>query len=516
MVEFPKEYSAGVCPACQTPLSQVAVDPFSYAENELMKLDFLSKLQESIAQIEEDIRKKCRALVDIIVICCTEMPDGNVLSNYQTINDKQDISAWWDSLFYTLSDELTPWAHLAEQVKKLEDIDKEILQDENRRIEARTKLNRLRGFAAEIVRLKARENAENMRFAKAKEEIAAFETKNALLISMAEAEVNTVAKNTQIKAAYDSFVHELTEYLNRLPAKLVADLGDMVVSLYNSFNRQDADYERLAKVNLPLQQGQRMSVSFQKQPDTFFDALYILSEGHIRCMGLAILGAKNIAENCPLLIFDDPVNAIDDEHRESIRRTLFEDTFFKNKQIILACHGEEFIKDIQNQLPAEEAKQIKTITFLPRESDVDLHIVHCCPPRNYVISARALYSRGEIRDSLDKSRKALEALDNKVWSYLRSHGDARLKIVMVSENSPIELRNLTEQLKIQVEAMNESAKKRSLILEPFKTLLGVDGKSRVWIYLNKATHENENLNEFDWPTVDKIITALEQLDTAVS
>ena len=27
------------------------------------------------------------------------------------------------------------------------------------------------------------------------------------------------------------------------------------------------------------------------------------------------LASKNIKENCPILIFDDPVNAIDDEHR---------------------------------------------------------------------------------------------------------------------------------------------------------------------------------------------------------
>ena len=39
------------------------------------------------------------------------------------------------------------------------------------------------------------------------------------------------------------------------------------------------------------------------------------------------LASKNIKENCPILIFDDPVNAIDDEHRAAIRETLFKDSF---------------------------------------------------------------------------------------------------------------------------------------------------------------------------------------------
>ncbi len=50
-----------------------------------------------------------------------------------------------------------------------------------------------------------------------------------------------------------------------------------------------------------------------------------MSEGHIRCLGLAILVAKNVKLNCPVLIFDDAVNAIDDEHRGGIRDTLFDE-----------------------------------------------------------------------------------------------------------------------------------------------------------------------------------------------
>ena len=89
----------------------------------------------------------------------------------------------------------------------------------------------------------------------------------------------------------------LNTYKNSLPAKLVADLGETVVEFYNAFNRHDAQHEQLAAVRLPLSQSERLDISLKNEPEKFFDALHILSEGHIRCIGLAILTAKNIKEN---------------------------------------------------------------------------------------------------------------------------------------------------------------------------------------------------------------------------
>jgi len=243
--------------------------------------------------------------------------------------------------------------------------------------------------------------------------------------------------------------------------------------------------------------------------------LHILSEGHIRCIGLAILTAKNIKENCPLLIFDDPVNAIDDDHRESIRRTLFEDTFFSEKQIILACHGEEFFKDIQNLLSAGRANLSKTVSFLPKTGDPHIQVDLNCSSRNYIIAARSHYDRNEIRDALGKSRQALESLTKeKVWRYVNRHGDGNLSIKLRSSTAPIELRNLTEQLKSKIAKANFSDKNKASVFDPIESLLGVSGKSKEWRYLNKGTHEEVDRAEFDRQTVNQIVTALEQLDTA--
>jgi DNA sulfur modification protein DndD len=308
----------------------------------------------------------------------------------------------------------------------------------------------------------------------------------------------------------------LNAYKNGLPAQLVADLGETVVELYNAFNRNDAEHEKLASIRLPFRQNQRLEISFKKDSDKYFNELHILSEGHIRCVGLAILTAKNLKENCPLFIFDDPVNAIDDDHRESIRKTLFEDSFFTDKQMILACHGEEFLKDIQNLLPAEQARLSKTISFLPKTGESHICVDLNCSPRNYIIAARTHFDKSEIRDALDKSRKALESLTKgKVWRYVNLFGDGNLSIKMRSATAPIQLRNLTEQLKSKIKKKDFSDPNKTCVLNPIQSLLGIDGNSREWRYLNKGTHEEANRAEFERQTVSQIVTTLEELDNAL-
>ena len=511
-----QENSPEQCPACHTPLSQVPVNPFEHADTELKKLQHLGELQEATKKLNEGISTSLTKLLKIINICCSRFPENNQLSAFQITDEKVTTTDWWDSLHQELGDGFTAWQHVEFQVKNLEDVDKQIAHVAEKRTEKQNELKRLRVFAEKIVKLQTRRETTNNTNKKAKEAIEKFDTENAQLIADVEIEKSVVAQNQTIANTYATFVNKLNDYKNSLPAKLVADLGETVVQLYNAFNRHDAEHEQLAAVRLPIQQNQRLEISFSNDPNTFFDALHILSEGHIRCIGLAILTAKNIKEDCHFLIFDDPVNAIDDDHRESIRRTMFEDAYFKDKQIILTCHGEEFFKDIQNLLSAEKARQSKTVSFLPKISDTHIRVDQNCSPRNYVIASRTHYDKSEIRDALDKSRKALESFTKgKVWRYVNKHGDGNLSIKLCSATAPIELRNLTEQLKYKIAKADFSDRNKTAVLYPIESLLGISGDSREWRYLNKGTHEEAERAEFDRQTVNKIVTALEQLDVAL-
>ena len=511
-----KDTNIGHCPACQTPLSQVTVNPFEHASTELNKLQHLAILQDFIGSLNENVNKSLTKLSDMINTCCKKFPENDVLSLLkETASDTPTIN-WWISFQHQLRDGLTPWEHIEVHIKKLEDTDIVISQSIENRARILGELGRLRKLAAKLVKLQTRRDTTTDTIRRCEEEIAKFNIDNALLISYVDSEKEIVARNQSIANAYDVFVQQLNDYSDRLPAQLVANLGEMIVLLYNAFNRHDAEFEQLAAVKLPLHQNQRLEISFKKDPDKFFDALHILSEGHIRCIGLAILSAKNIKEGCPILIFDDPVNAIDDDHRESIRRTMFKDTYFENKQVILACHGEEFFKDIQNLLPAKDAKKIKAVTFLPKSEASQIYVDKKCPPRNYVIAARTHFENSEIRDSLDKSRKALESLAmDKLWAYVRKFSDGKLVIKLRSPKDHIELRGLSEQIKCKIAQTGFSDPSKSAILDPLASLVGISGESREWRYLNKGTHEEADRTEFDRQTVSEILIALEQLDAAL-
>lgn len=505
------------CPACKTSLQQVTINPYTHASDELKKLQHLAQLQQELQQLTSTINQSLSSLSQVVATCTARFPSNNALSAYHVSSVSSANVGWWDSLHQTLNDGFTPWQHLETQVRQLEEADQAIKQAAQQRTIKQQQLIKLREFDTKITQLQTRRTTADTAITSANQAIANFETENAQLIADAVAEIAVVTRNKAIAKAYASFVAKLIDYKNNLPAQLVADLGDKVVELYNAFNRNDLPSEKLASVRLPLLQNQRLQISFQTEPACLFDALHVLSEGHIRCIGLAILLAKNIKENCPVLIFDDPVNAIDDEHRESIRRTLFEDAFFVGKQIILTCHGEEFFKDIQNLLPARRASQSKAFTFLPRLDESHIRVDFNCAPRNYIISARNHLNNGEIRDALGKARRALESLTkNKLWPYINRHGDGNLSLRLRSITAQIELRNLTEQLKSKIAKPDFSDANKSAVLTQIDTLLGINGDSREWRYLNKGTHEEADRVEFDRQSVQQIVAILEQLDDALS
>ena len=92
--------------------------------------------------------------------------------------------------------------------------------------------------------------------------------------------------------------------------------------------------------------------------------------------------------------------------------------------------------------------------------------------------------------------------------YVNRCGDGNLSIKLRSATAPIELRNLTEQLKSKISENNFSDANKKNVLVPIETLLGISGNSREWRYLNKGTHEESDRAEFDRQMVYQIVQEL--------
>jgi DNA sulfur modification protein DndD len=154
---------------------------------------------------------------------------------------------------------------------------------------------------------------------------------------------------------------------------------------------------------------------------------------------------------------------------------------------------------------------------LPQLGDKHIRIDFNSSPRNYILAAQEHIDKLEIRAALEKSRQALEYLaKGKIWRFVSASGDGNLSIKLRSANSPIELRNLMEQLKTKISSPVFNHPQKDSVLDPISVMLGINGDSREWRYLNKGTHEEEDRAEFDNGTVKKIVENLTLLDTILS
>ena len=100
-----------------------------------------------------------------------------------------------------------------------------------------------------------------------------------------------------------------------------------IVDYYNVINKGDADFEMLSSLNLPFGDSNKLTITFMDGSTS--DALQVLSEGHIKILGLSILLAKAVKDNLNFIIFDDIVNAIDDEHRNGVANLIMVHEDFK-------------------------------------------------------------------------------------------------------------------------------------------------------------------------------------------
>ncbi|MCX2194479.1 AAA family ATPase [Pantoea agglomerans] len=235
------------CPACNTPLQQVTKNPYSHASEELLKLEFLSALQGEIAQVEQSLSQQMYRVSQVVGTCCQFLPHDNVLERFREDNG----IVLWRELHQPSGDGITPWSLLEKQVQQLEEEDKNTDAAVKLRESRQRYLVELRESERQITILQTRRDATEKAIAAAQLLIDNFDKENRQLIEEVALEESAVRKNKEISEAYSLFVLQLNAYKEGLPQQLVANLGDGIVTLYNSFNRNDPPGEKLAGIKLP-------------------------------------------------------------------------------------------------------------------------------------------------------------------------------------------------------------------------------------------------------------------------
>ncbi|MDC7712409.1 AAA family ATPase [Vogesella indigofera] len=507
---------ATTCPACGTGLAAVAQDPFAKARVGLEQLAQLAALQQQEADLRTQLSEAVRALWDemrrvvaaAVNACPAELQAAGLPLLPPTAAGNW-LGAWVDG-------ERHAWNALLQVAEIIERFDaqaREVLAQRGALAQERDRLNQHR---LEVEQLRTMRMTADQELAAAHQTVAQFDEANRELIQAVAAEVPLVAHHQRIKAAYDGFLPEIQAYLAALPGVLLQGLGEQARHLYNAFNRDDPPGDLLHALWLPVAENGKIEVEFVGEPGVRYDALIVFSEGHIKCLGLAILLAKNIAQGCPVVIFDDVVNAIDDDHRDGIWRTFFEDGLLDGKQIILTSHAEEFLHRIQQELGTRRATAIKRYKFLPHQGEHELRVDSDPPTKNYVLLAQQALAADEKREALRQARPALESLTDRLWTWLGRRTDGRIELKLSGPRSPWELNNKCTKLRSAVDRIAAQHTGAPDVVAGLTRLLGIGAGSIEWGYLNSGVHDSQRDHEFDRTTVRTIVESVTALDEALA
>lgn len=511
------------CPACDTPLADAKSNPFERAAAGLADLKELSELQEQLETAKQKVgtasRELGRQLGCLSAFLAAHEEQETPVGRFLVALPAEPAGEWWSAVYPARP----PQEGVQANVVTLETIfavaDRIALQDAAS-AQARQERQQHTNERAALVTLQLAIQAQDLNrkqlvdgVAAAKARIAAFDVDNAQLIADVSQEALDLARDAPIKASYDRFLALLRSYRNQLPGMLMAGLNDAAMNLYNEFNRNDLDPDKLAALHLPLNGEQKIEIEFRGNPGVRVDALRILSEGHIRCLGLAILLAKAQSIQSPLVVFDDAINAIDHDHRGGIRETIFESDHFADTQLIVTCHSNEFIKDIQQHLPAARRDDCKVYLFRNHAGDYQPRVSGNVSTRNYVVKARASKDNLEHREALSACRQGLEMLSEKVWRWLGSHDMGVLNLQLAGIGAEPGLRNLCEALRKRLDdAAHFNHANKPALLTAYGRILGIPAPNLVWTYLNKGTHEEANRDDFDADLVEAVVRTLEEVD----
>lgn len=506
---------ATACPACGTGLAAVAQDPFSRARTGLVQLEQLAALQQQEAGLRTQLSEAIRALWDEMrrvvaaasIACPAELQRAGLPPLPST--------AAGDWLCHWVDGDQRAWQAVLRIAEIIEGFDVQAREVHAQRSTLAQERDRLQLYQLEIERLRTMRAATDQDLAAARQTVAQFDELNRDLIHAVEAEVPVVAHHHRIKAAYDDFLPEIQAYLTGLPGNLLQGLGEQTRHLYNAFNRADPPGDLLHALWLPVAENGKIEVEFAGEPGVRYDALIVFSEGHIKCLGLAILLAKNTAQGCPVVIFDDVVNAIDDDHRDGIWRTFFEDGLLDGKQVILTSHAEEFLHRIQQELGVQRAAAIKRYKFLPHQGEHELRVDSDPPTKNYVLLAQQALAADEKREALRQARPALESLTDRLWTWLGRRGDGRIDIKLGGPRSLWELNNKCNKLRSAVERISTQHAGAPEAVDALSALLKVSGTSIEWGYLNSGVHDSQRDHEFDRATVRVVVESISALDFAL-
>ena len=150
---------------------------------------------------------------------------------------------------------------------------------------------------------------------------------------------NQLLKDLEVE--YRTLYGDLLGYKLELEKARITGIEAKAAEYYRAINNHDDDHEQIVTLAFEkLTESYRIKIT--NVDGSLLDAFAVLSEGHLRALGLSILLAMAEKNNFPLIVFDDVVNAIDTDHRSNIIDLFFNDTYLRRIQMVVTTHDRLF------------------------------------------------------------------------------------------------------------------------------------------------------------------------------
>ena len=384
---FSKDYKDEKCPLCDTPFEQkglifkrygVVTDPRKKAQLELAKLRKLTEHKNEKTKIEAELSglsfRKLRNDWDNIqhnlkqdnwqhIAGEIEMPILPSL-NFEELeaNLSRGITVYIEACWKAFNNNFSNLVTIENTIKAYKE--KRAILLENKP-EKEAEIQNIREIYKKLQDYKTNLLAK-------RQNIEAYKAKLAKII---EAEINAKVFKQYIDKIYPEFHQFIKAYLAEVIVKEGSDIDKNITGFYRALNLYDNSHEKIKKIKFPKSKDDKIYVYYEKDDSNPCDSLHILSEGHLRTLGLAALLARAMKKLTSLLIFDDAINAIDSDHRDNIACLLsgnlleenwqeafgntwqdFKD-YLDDCQMVITTHDRFFDEKIANMFKSDQQKR---------------------------------------------------------------------------------------------------------------------------------------------------------------
>lgn len=493
------------CPVCGTDLINAERNPFVYAKQQLQTFSAIELIQKKINEVAKVAREDIHKIIDF------SSENQEFFKLFQIKADNIVSVELEDIRMYTES--VSKWVEFCEELKefdktaarnKIEEYNKAASKSNSEYDQQVAELSAARNA---LVTLKTQMSEKERIINSCQEEIKKFDEQSEETIKKIQEEKRICEFNVKIIEAYNNIIGCLVNYNNELPRQIAQDLEQKIVDYYNTINQDDAEFEKIEELILPDATSDKMYITFAD--GTTSEALQVLSEGHIKILGLSILLAKAVNDNLNFIIFDDIVNAIDDDHRNGVADLLMNHADFTNTQIILSTHGDQFIFKLQDKLGQKRVKENAIVfKFIPADSLEERGvIVEYSDSKTPLMAAEDKYNKNEIKDAASKCRQAMECVAYNLWNIIAKSSDATISVGMRSPKSLPDLSSIVDALikkSGKIKGMEDITAELKSLKEPGN-----------WRVLNKGTHFEDEQKEFERADIKCVYDHLVKLDDLI-